>query len=126
MLLSNQIATKILAIVSLVVLVLFLIAYLIVNKIYKGMFGRRFDKTFLHFFTHEDFEGLKFEPIEFKTNNDNTLKGNIYYYEKEEYNYGSLSSIGYDWMSLVLTKTFSTKVPNRNRGRFHDRRILQR
>ena len=85
MLLSNQIATKILAIVSLVVLVLFLIAYLIVNKIYKGMFGRRFDKTFLHFFTHEDFEGLKFEPIEFKTNNDNTLKGNIYYYEKEEY-----------------------------------------
>ena len=27
-----------------------------------------------------NFEGLKIDPFEFKTNNDNTLKGNIYFY----------------------------------------------
>ena len=85
MFLSNYLLTKILAIFFLVALIIFIILYVVTDKIYKGIYGRRFDKTFLHFFTHEDFEGLKIDPFEFKTNNDNTLKGNIYFYERETY-----------------------------------------
>ena len=74
-----------LAIIFTIILVLFILIYLLTNKIYNIAFGNRQDKTFLHFFTHEDYEGLNIEPIEFKSTNDNTLRGNIYFYNYETY-----------------------------------------
>ena len=76
---------KILAIVFTVALVLFLLAYLITSKIYSFAFGKRLDSTPLHFFTKDDYEGLEASPIEFKSTNDNTLRGNIYYYDYPTY-----------------------------------------
>ena len=76
---------KILAIVFTVALVLFLLAYLITSKIYSFAFGKRLDSTPLHFFTKDDYEGLEATPIEFKSTNDNTLRGNIYYYDYPTY-----------------------------------------
>ena len=74
-----------LAIIFTIILVLFILIYLLTNKIYNIAFGNRQDKTFLHFFTHEDYEGLNIEPIEFKSTNNNTLRGNIYLYNYETY-----------------------------------------
>lgn len=88
MLLSNQLINQIILIISIVFSSLFFILfilYILTTKIYKTFYGRRYDKTFLHFFTHKDFNGLKAESFEFKTSNDTTLKGNIYFYDKDEY-----------------------------------------
>ena len=94
MFLSNYLLTKILAIFFLVALIIFIILYVVTDKIYKGIYGRRFDKTFLHFFTHEDFDGLKIDPFEFKTNNDNTLKGNNTYTNQLIKLFTSMAQIG--------------------------------
>ena len=45
MFLSNYLLTKILAIFFLVALIIFIILYVVTDKIYKGIYGRRFDKT---------------------------------------------------------------------------------
>lgn len=85
MLLTSQLLTKIGLIVLTVFLLIFLLTYLLIKKIHGLAFNRRYDKTFLHFFTHNDFEGLEVEEIEFKSNNDNTLRGFIYYYPNDTY-----------------------------------------
>lgn len=77
----NPLLIKILAVIFTVALILFLLAYLITNKIYSFAFGKRQDSTPLKFFTSDDYEGLNYTPIEFKSTNDNTLRGNIYYYD---------------------------------------------
>ena len=66
MLLTSQLLTKIGLIVLTVFLLIFLLTYLLIKKIHGLAFNRRYDKTFLHFFTHNDFEGLEVEEIEFK------------------------------------------------------------
>ena len=76
---------KILAVILTVILILFLIGYLITSKIYSFAFGKRLDSTNLHFFTKEDYNGLESTPIEFKSTNDNTLRGYIYYYDYPTY-----------------------------------------
>lgn len=68
-----------------ILFIILVILYFITNKIYNIFYGRRYDKTFLHFFTHNDFEGLNADSFEFKSSNNNTLKGNIYYYDLESY-----------------------------------------
>lgn len=85
MLLSTQILYQILVIIFSLLIIIFLIMALFTKKIYDSIYSRRYDKTFLHFFSHKDFEGLNAEPIEFKTNNNNTLRGFIYSYKKENY-----------------------------------------
>ena len=85
MFLSTQPFTKIGLIILTILLVLFIISYFLVKKLYGFVFYRRYDKTYLHFFTNEDFEGLEVEPIEFKTNYNNTLRGYIYSYKNDEY-----------------------------------------
>lgn len=72
---------KFFAIVFTIALALFLLCFFITNKIYSFAFGKRLDSTPLHFFTHKDYEGLNCSPIEFKSTNNNTLRGNIYYYD---------------------------------------------
>ena len=102
-----------LAIIFTIILVLFILIYLLTNKIYNIAFGNRQDKTFLHFFTHEDYEGLNIEPIEFKSTNDNTLRGNIYFYNsnnnRQQKNVKVLHSI--------LTHLLYTSGPSRIRLR---------
>lgn len=85
MLLSSKLITQVGLILLTVLLLIFLLIYLFTKKIHNIAFNRRYDKTFLHFFTHKDFKGLEVEEIEFKSNNNNTLRGYIYYYPNENY-----------------------------------------
>lgn len=68
-----------------ILLVCFILIYLLVKKMHNMAFNHRYDKTMFHFFTHRDFKGLNIEPFEFESNNQNILRGNIYYYERENY-----------------------------------------
>ena len=62
---SNPLVSA-LAIIFTIILILFILIYLLTNKIYNIAFGNRQDKTFLHFFTHEDYEKQKnFELLSF-------------------------------------------------------------
>ena len=85
MLLSSKILFNILIIVFTSIFIVLVLLYLLTNKIYNYMYGRRYDKTFLHFFTHKDFEGLNADDIEFETTNENILRGKIYYYNNDNY-----------------------------------------
>ena len=85
MILSSQVLFNVLVIIFTIVLVTILLMFFFTKKLYSFIYNRRYDKTFLHFFTNKDYEGLNTTPIEFKTNNDNTLRGFIYYYDLESY-----------------------------------------
>ena len=85
MLLSNQVLYQTLIIIFTILIIIFLLLFFITKNIYNMFYGRRYDKTFLHFFTHNDFEGLNAESIEFNTNNQNVLRGYIYSYNQNEY-----------------------------------------
>lgn len=85
MLLSNLGMIQVLTVIVTIIFLICTLLYLITLKIYKTVYDRRFDKTFLHFFTYKDYDGLNIESIEFKSNEDNTLKGFIYYYHRDNY-----------------------------------------
>lgn len=85
MIFASNILIPILVVTFTIILIVVLLMYLFTKKLYSFIYGRRYDKTFLHFFNHNDYEGLNAEPIEFKTNNDNTLRGFIYSYSNETY-----------------------------------------
>lgn len=85
MLLSSKLILNIIITIFTVIFLVLVILYLLTKKIYNVLYGRRYDKTFLHFFSHKDFDGLNAEEIEFKSTNDNTLKGKIYYYNNDTY-----------------------------------------
>ena len=85
MILSSNILYPILVVIFTVAVITILLMSLITKKLHNFIYSRRYDKTFLHFFNHTDFEGLNVEPIEFKSNNDNTLRGFIYSYNNDSY-----------------------------------------
>lgn len=61
-----------------IILILLLLSKLILNL----AFGKRCEgNPKLKYFTADDFEGLEAQPIEFKSNKGQTLRGNIYTYE---------------------------------------------
>lgn len=63
----------------------------LVLNIYKKKIITRYDKQeHIRYFTHRDFEGLNKLDISFKSEQNNTLKGGLYYYE------------GYDEKTLVI------------------------
>ncbi|MDD6808430.1 MAG: alpha/beta fold hydrolase [Oscillospiraceae bacterium] len=52
---------------------------LLTGLIFRSLYGKRCDgNPNLKYFTHEDFEGLKAEPVEFPNKFGQTLRGNIY------------------------------------------------
>ena len=58
------------------------------NKVlgmYESIYNKRYDeRKFIKYYTHNDFDSLNAMPIEFKSNNNQTLRGNLYYYNKSD------------------------------------------
>lgn len=56
-----------------------------IQETYRGMLFSRYDeKGFLFYFSYKDFEGMKCEPYEFKSNYGVTLRGAFYYRDKKD------------------------------------------
>ncbi len=85
MILASNLLTKIGVIVLTILVIIYILMYILTKKIYNILFSKRLDKTFLHFFTHNDFSSLEVEKIKFKSSNENTLRGLIYSYQSEIY-----------------------------------------
>lgn len=52
---------------------------ILTSLIFRSLYGKRCDgNPNLKYFTHEDFEGLKTEPVEFRNRFGQTLRGNVY------------------------------------------------
>lgn len=52
----------------------------LINKIYDASFNSRCDNPgYKYYFTYKDFDNVKETPIEFKTKDDLTLRGGLYY-----------------------------------------------
>ena len=63
MVLSSNILYPILVVTFTVAVVTILLMALLTKKLHAFIYKRRYDKTFLHFFNHNDFEGLKIKEL---------------------------------------------------------------
>ena len=72
-----------LGVISLVIIVIVIVIFLMMIKITRVMISSNFDQRYddrhtLKYFTVDDFENLKNEPIEFTSNNGQKLRGFLY------------------------------------------------
>ena len=69
------------------IIVLILLAYMIIGFVlHHALFGKRFTKDpIVKYYSLDMYEGLKSNPIDFEYNKGK-IRGNIYYYDKDNYN----------------------------------------